>query len=551
MEEAPTVRVVCPLRTSQIIDIILNFVQLYNEPAGIELYNYQRIFMRRIIESLLIRDGAVVSGLWSRQSGKSEAISSLAGALCIFIPVLAKAFPDDERLIMYKNGLAIGVFAPRLKQSGYIYDRVRTRANKDSSLEIYADPDINIEISVSRGDQVSWTNGSYVRSQTASEQSNVEGGTYNLIIIDEAQLLSRAKVSKEIMPMLAATNGTCVKIGTAHVFRGGFLDTILHNQAVEQETGVRNHFEFPYDVVIEQKRIAYNKTKNPFHLNYEAWVFAELERMGNNLENDEFKMNFRLCWQELNLGAVDREAFYAGAEERLETGMVRQSRRQVAGLDFARMHDQTVLTIIEIGDPVEYNLPSIRKGSEDHKVSYCEKTIVAWYEANGRWKDQIEGILAFLSFYAVDTLCVDATGVGDPLAERLSDMLPHIHVEPVKFSTVSKDRLYKNYLQEIAAGRLRYAAGEQTKKSQEYLKFVHEHESLEKHWTGQYLKCQAPEGDHEDYCDSGALACWAAKIEPETQLADIDCSENPFYANRGSSRYETNNTRADRYRNRR
>jgi hypothetical protein len=81
-------RIVCPLPTKKLVDMIMMFVVLYNEPAGIHVYAYQRVFMRRIIESVLDREGSVITGLWSRQSGKSEALSSLASALCIIIPTL-------------------------------------------------------------------------------------------------------------------------------------------------------------------------------------------------------------------------------------------------------------------------------------------------------------------------------------------------------------------------------------------------------------------------------------------------------------------------------
>lgn len=551
-EKAGRLRVTCPLSTDQIADLVLRFVDLYNEPAGIELYTYQRVFMLRIIESVLERDGSVITGLWSRQSGKSESISSLAGAMCIFLPALAKTFPDDPRLMQYREGFWIGIFAPRLQQSGIIYERIRRRAERESSAEIYADPDIDVALTQSRGDQVSWSNGSFVISQTASEQTNVEGKTYHLVIIDEAQLISRSKVTKEIMPMLAATNGSCVKIGTASFFRGGFHDSITYNLEVEEEGGKRNHFEFPYDVVIAQKRQKFEETQNAFHLNYEAWVNAELQRLGGNTDNEEFRMNFRLLWQESAAGAISFDIIQDSAEPRIEIGQVRLNRRQTAGLDFGRIRDSSSLSILEEGDEIEYNLkPLLRPG--DEPPVYREHTFVGMLQPEGPWKVQLDKIVAYLSNFAVDTLCVDGTGVGDPLAEQLHDMLPGIQVVSIRFSILSKDYLYRRYTDEWEAGRIRYAAGEQTQDTWEYKQFIHQHAVLEKHYNGAYMTCFAPEGDHDDWPDSGALALYASTL-PRPDSAEVECSTNPFYG-RGAASFRDRHTdtfgsRSDRYRRR-
>lgn len=533
----------CPLTTSQLTDLIMQFVVLYNEPAGIHLYAYQRVFMRRIITSILKREGAVITGLWSRQSGKSEALSSLASALCIIIPTLCKSFPGDNRLSQYMEGFWVGIFAPKQQQSSIIYERIRKRAERDSSREIYHDPDIQVDVSQSRGDQVSWTNGSFVAAQTASEQSNVEGKTYHLVIIDEAQLVGRSKVAKEIAPMLAATNGTMVKIGTANALQGGFRESIIYNNQLEKQGGSKNHFEFPYDVVILEKRKVYDSTKDEKHLNYERWVKVELARLGGNLENEEFRMNFRLMWQEANVGAIDKDAFIAAMRTDLESCQPCFNMRLVAGLDYAKKRDATILTIMSVStDPIVDTRALVRPG-EDGPV-YYEKTIIAWYEIAGRkWHDILGTVVEKLADYSVDTLVADATGVGDPLTETMQGLVPGIQVIPFIMSHVGNDLLFKLYIQEMEAGRIKFAAGEETFKTAEFQEFVHEHDVLIKDRMGVHIRCYAPEGEHDDYCDSAALACYGAQLP---RYEGVDCEANPFYASRGSA----GSSRADRYRHR-
>ena len=539
----------CPLTTEQLVDVIIEFVRLFNAPAGIDLYNYQILFMRRIVESLLTGDGWTITGLCARQSGKSEAISSLTGGLCVFLPTLARAFPDDQRVSDYAQGIFIGVFAPKKQQSGFIYDRVRMRADMPAMQDIYEDPDIDVSVTVSRGDKVAWSNGSFMLAQTASTQSTVEGGTFHMIIIDESQLVGREKIQKEISPMLAATNGSMVKIGTANLHKGDFYDSIMRNLETEKAGKPRSHFEFDYKTVINEKRRMFEQTGKRFHLKYEAWVNTELEKLGGNEDNEEFKLNFRLLWQDANAGAVDKEAFIQAADERIEVGEIRQFRRQVAGIDLGKINDPTVVTVMEIGDPIDYGLPRLRNVKEDDERSivYYEKTIVGWCESYGRWRDQIKVIIEYLSKYAVDVVAVDATGVGDPVAEELATLMPEIRVVPVKFSTLTKDHLYKLYLQEISSCRLFYAAGPHTVETVEYNKFIDENLALGKDYVGQYITCFAPDGHHDDYPDSAALACYATTLDPMSEH-EIECSANKLFSRDAESYDVLQCTRADRYR---
>jgi len=532
----------CPLDTEKLTDLILAFVVLFNEPMGIHLYRYQRLFMREIIHSLLDHNGATLTGLWSRQSGKSEALSSLAPALCVFLPALAKAFPGDPRLTDYTEGFWVGIFAPRLDQSGIIYGRIRSKAEKPSSLALYQDNDIGIQLTQSRGDQVSWSNGSFVASQTASEQSSVEGKTYHLVILDEAQLISRTKVNKEIAPMLAATNGLMVKIGTASFYKGGFHDSIVYNLSYEKKTGRRYHFEFPYDVVIEEKRRTYEETKKPFHLNYEAWVSTELAKLGGNKDNEEFRMNFRLMWFEANTGAIDRDAFYDAAIETLEANQPTFRGDLVAGLDYGKKHDATILTIMSVNPKEIVDTRAMIRPGDDIPV-YHEKTIIAWFELEGRrWKEIQGKVVAALSEYAVHTLVADSTGVGDPLTEQLQDLIPSIRVIPFVLSAQGNDLMYKLYIQEMEAGRLKYAAGPDTAATKVYKNFVHEHEQLQKLRNNLYIKCCAPEGEHDDYPDSAALCCYAATVPRESF---IEQTQSPFKSRRSNA---AGRSRSDRYR---
>lgn len=535
----------CPLSTEQIVDLVLNFAEVYGGMHGIELHDYQTVFMRRIVAAVLYDEGCVITGLWARQSGKSEALASLAPALCILLPTLARLYSRDTRLTAFKEGFWLGIFAPKAQQATIIYQRIRSRAEKDITKEqIYDDKDFALRVAASRGDIVSWSNGSFVNASTASEYSNSEGKTYHLVIIDEAQLVSKQKVNKEIKPMLASTNGVLVEIGTANALRGNFRTQIKQNLIDEKRGWPRSHFEFPYDVVITSRSRTYERTKDPKHLRYAKWVKEELRRLGNNIENEEFRQNFRLCWQELNVGAIDLEAFFAARNNELSIVESLYRGRIVAGLDYGRKRDVTILTVLLVHEDtpiVDKTAASLVPGMPS--ATFFKKTVLAWYEIPGRrWRDILAGVVKILGNYAVDTVVCDGTGIGDPLTDRLSELLPGVAFIPFIMSAPGNDYVYKLYTQEIEAGRFEYPASPATLLAPVFLNFTHEHEQLVRDRTGSYTKYFAPPDEHDDYPDSCALANLAATY-PRFSPPTVEVDENPFYGRKMDA-----GSRADRYR---
>jgi len=547
---------VCPLTTKQLVSKVLLFCEQVN---GIEYYAYQKVFAFRIIESLLLNDGAVITALFARQSGKSKTLSSVALGIVIILPILAQAFPNDERLQPFVKGVLIGVYAPKQDLSGPIYLALRDQAHSEVCSAIMSDPEVNVRIVQSRGDSLAFSGGngawtSIIKASTASEQTMVEGATHHIVFIDEAQRVTQSKVNKEIKPMLAATHGTMVKIGTAWMSRGGFHSDIQFNIQEQERTGVRNHFQFDYEQVITEKRSLYNRQKrqfsqwqehcktclikdtdhsqcgqgvwrtrpaDPFHLNYEKSLQDEIARMGGR-DTEEFKMNFRLLWQESRTIAIAEEKFRRGALPGSELNVPKHFGLQYAGLDIAKDRDSTVLTIKEVDRSNPILIPGATDKDGTPAVFYNKYTL-AMLELQGSFERvQYDALVAFLRDFNVVFMYADGTGMGDPVIERLQVLLPHITIEPFRFTTASKSDLFKFYLQEWDAHREFYPAGEQTIQTATYQRFEQQHLQLEREWNGSYLMCSAPEGEHDDYTCSGALATLATKqvITPVVEIDD-------------------------------
>ena len=195
--------------TSALIEIIYQFCQAY---SGVAFFPYQAQFSRRVIRSVLDNDGAEITALFARQSGKSETVATTVGALLIILPYLANLpeFEGDVRLEMFKNGFTAGIFAPSQRQASITYGRMRDRIQSPMSLALLESSDFNLRFSTSNGQTVALTNGSFATAISASENTSIEGESFKLLIIEEAQDVSDFKIRKclsgDTLVLLASGN---------------------------------------------------------------------------------------------------------------------------------------------------------------------------------------------------------------------------------------------------------------------------------------------------------------------------------------------------------
>ena len=64
--------------TTELVNAIFSFCEIY---SGVTLFPYQEQFSKRVIRSVLENDGEEITALFSRQSGKSEYITKIRGAI--------------------------------------------------------------------------------------------------------------------------------------------------------------------------------------------------------------------------------------------------------------------------------------------------------------------------------------------------------------------------------------------------------------------------------------------------------------------------------------
>ena len=500
------------ISTTELVNMIYNFCEIY---SGKVMYAYQTQFSKRIIRSVLENDGAEITALFSRQSGKTETIAITVGGLMIILPEMAKMpmFADDQRLSMFKDGFWVGIFAPSQRQAQITYGRMKSRLQCKESIAVLEDPDFRLEFTTSNGQTVALSNGSFCTAISASDGSNIEGESFKFIICEECQDISNYKIRKSIHPMGAAYNATICKIGTATTFKGDFYEAINRNKKEYQDgkIRIRNHFEYNYKVVMKY---------NPRYAKY-----IEREKRSLGEQSDEFRMSYNLEWI-ISRGmfiSIDKLEKTCGDKflNRVESDYVAT---HVAGIDVGggssknkNEADSTIITIVE----VDWNNPVLMESSTDEETG--EDIVYLAYNTYIKdWKEikpeeaedyevQYQMIMEYLKNFKVAKIVIDATREAS-LGQRIR---ANVRSEVIlfTFSTVSKSEIYKHLQTEISTGRARFPMGEETQNSVEYKKFIEQLGDLQKGYSGSNLVVSHPQerGAHDDYPDSWALSVWGAK----------------------------------------
>ena len=482
--------------------------------TGVSLYDYQEVAAYALIYSVITFSGDVKTMLFSRQSGKSETIAFVIDTLCVILPALGNIIPDLEQ---FKTGFRVGLFAPQSDQVTTTYSRALTRLNSANAEMVLEDPDIDtyLESNV----RLKLSNGSYLAGQVASKQSKIESKTYDFVIVEEAQDVDDLIVSKSIEPMLSATGGTLVKVGTTGMFKNHFYYEIQHNRQLDRkikDPRIRSHFEFNYKDIIIDRRKQFKIDGKRFHLNYEADVMRKKERWGE--DSQAFKLAYALIWDlESGMLLTDKE-YNRIINKKLGFQMPSLRDRVVAGIDIGKSPAETVLTIARVFE------------EQDSEKPY--KQILAWVALGGLdYEAQHHAIMDCVVEFNITTLYADYTGVGKAVVDRLMYACgEYVDIIPYTFTAQSKSDMWFNFISEIQTRHLIVPANKQVRATTEYMKFEEQMKNCQKYFNGAYMVCEKSDGYFDDFVDSCALMCMAANSEEEVEN-EMEVLENPLYGN--------------------
>lgn len=489
--------------------------------TGIPLYSYQEEIAYRIIYSVITFEGSVLTVLLSRQSGKSETMAFVIDTLTVLLPALAKIIPDLEQ---FSNGFRVGLFAPQSDQVVTTYSRAMTRLTSANAEMVLSDPDLLV--SLESEVRLNLSNGSFLAGQVASKQSKIESKTYDLIIIEEAQDTDDFLVTKSIEPMLTATGGTLVKVGTTGVTKNHFWYEIQANRNHDRkipDKRLRNHFEYAYKEIISARRHQFEIDHKKFHLNYEADILRKKERWGE--DSQAFKLAYALVWDLESGMLISDKEFNTLLNRKLGFQELSTGDYVVAGLDIGKAPAETVLTIAKVwytDDPFEKPY----------------KQILAWVCLGGLdYEAQHHEILNYIVEYNISTIFADYTGVGKPVVDRLVYACgEYVNIEPYTFTAQSKSDMWYNFTSDIQTRRLIVPANRMVRGTIEFQKFEEQMKNCQKYFNGAYMVCEKSEGYFDDMVDSCALMCLAANAQREAE-SELEVDDNPLFSNLTSNAF--------------
>lgn len=484
--------------------------------TGVQLYSYQEVIAYRIFYSVITMEGAVITVLLSRQSGKTEALAFVINTMAVIMPVLAKLFPSLEQ---FSEGIKMGLFAPQGEQMQTTYNRAMLRLSSDNATLLMRDPEIDTELTSTA--RLSLTNGSFLKGQIASKQSKIESKTYDVVFLEEAQDLDDYIVEKSIEPMLTATGGTLIKIGTTGTMKNHYWYEIQRNRNKDRKIvdhRLLNHIQFDYKAIIKARRNQYELDGKRYHLHYEADVKRKIERWGK--DSQAFRLGYSLEW-DLETGMLLTDKDWERITNRKKGLGLKDGDdtryRFVAGLDLAKDYCSTVLTIGKI----------IGEDATGNKI----KQIVDWIELQGMdYEAQHHVIMQALVEYDVEVLFLDYTGVGKPVGDRLMYACgDYIHIEPYTFSKQSKSEMWYALTAAISSGRIVVPSNKKAVSTKEYARFEEQMMNCTKFFDGPYLVCQKSDGYLDDYVDSLGLMNLAGDYQL-AEVHEIEEDDNPFFA---------------------
>lgn len=489
--------------------------------TGIPLYSYQEEIAYRIIYSVITFEGSVLTVLLSRQSGKSETMAFVIDTLTVLLPALAKIIPDLEQ---FSNGFRVGLFAPQSDQVVTTYSRAMTRLTSANAEMVLSDPDLLV--SLESEVRLNLSNGSFLAGQVASKQSKIESKTYDLIIIEEAQDTDDFLVTKSIEPMLTATGGTLVKVGTTGVTKNHFWYEIQANRNHDRkipDKRLRNHFEYAYKEIISARRHQFEIDHKKFHLNYEADILRKKERWGE--DSQAFKLAYALVWDLESGMLISDKEFNTLLNRKLGFQEPSTGDYVVAGLDIGKAPAETVLTIAKVwytDDPFEKPY----------------KQILAWVCLGGLdYEAQHHEILNYIVEYNISAIFADYTGVGKPVVDRLVYACgEYVNIEPYTFTAQSKSDMWYNFTSDIQTRRLIVPANRVVRSTSEFQKFEEQMKNCQKYFNGAYMVCEKSEGYFDDMVDSCALMCLAANAQREAE-SELEVDDNPLFSNLTSNAF--------------
>ena len=372
---------------------------------------------------------------------------------------------DATTFAITRPGSVQIIVSPTYDQSRLIFDTVERLAMASSITRRFAKVTRTPYPRITLG-------GSVIMARTADEDGrNLRVHSADRVIVDEAAYVRDSVVTEVIAPMLADRNGRLVMISTPfgknHFYRA-FQRGRQQGTGNREQKGQCAAFSFPSwanphisrEYIEDQRR---EISPRQFSVEYEAQFI------------DDSSCVFP--WEDIEAAVVESRKTDETAEQCV-----------VAGIDWARYSDYTVVVAVAVGE------------------SGCRVIGITRFNKIG-WDSQIARVMEFLRAHRVTAALADSTSIGDPLLEQLRARLwesgVDVVVEGYGFTNASKRDLIEHLALKFAHRSIAIPRDDQLLQELQYFEY-------ELTQSGN-VRMNGRTGVHDDLVIALALACWQSR----------------------------------------
>ena len=349
-----------------------------------------------------------------------------------------------------RDSLKIWIVAPSYELTTKVF-------NEFTKFLLKADPKMKKCISGGKGRpyELKMEQNIWIQCKSTENAQSLLGERVDLMIVDEAPLISDQVYLQNLLPPLS-DGGEVIYIGTP---RG------------------KNWFYHKFlKLVPEKSRFQFKSIEgraNPEIIEAQKEEFKD-ERLFKQEYEAEFLEGAMQVFRDISDITFPKSIVYRPYQP---------GHYYLMGVDIAKLDDFTVITVIDTTD----------------------NTVVYWKRFNMLdYPTQVEQIISVINDYGKARICLDTTGLGEPVKDMLEKR--GVFVEDFKFTGQSKEALIQKLRLYIANKWLRIPDEPTLRQELDAYEFVLLNEK-----TGEplkHIKYGAPRGQHDDAVDSLALAVW-------------------------------------------
>jgi len=393
-------------------------------------------------------------------SGKYKTIIVAAGRrfgkskLMCFLLIFLSCTQKDKKF---------AVIAPYYANARIIFKELRTYIEKNKTLQKLVK-----RITESPYMVVEFKTGCIIDFRSADNPTSIRGESYHLVILDEAAFIKDDVVKYVIKPLLIDYDAPLIEISTPNG---------------------HNHF-------YESFLMGENRQNRHISFRFPTWANPFLPKSVIEEIKKEFGEDSLVWKQEFCAEFVDDqdavfkwEYIQQCIDSNIELLTVGENgRRYVMGVDLAKYQDYTVITILDVSE-------------KPYKLVYFD-----------RFKDKpyfyvIERIKELYMKFSRPVVCIDSTGVGDPVVEQLEDCNPI----PFKFTNQSKMQLITKLQTALEKKEVIFPYIDTLITELKYFRYVKKKTTI---------SFEAKPGMHDDCVISLALALYAAEMANNSIIVD-------------------------------